>query len=370
MEGLLRGLMRRSQSEMRHKKLMEEKSSEPVLDGVTFYVKYLGSSMVDRASGEEATSGAIKTIIAMAQKHDRKVERVALTISLRGIKVVEVATGACTLDFSIYRVSYCSADLTYDHVFAFIVTNRDGSLECHAFLCPKRKVAQAATLTIAQAFNLAFKVWEAAQERRRARECFECSCQGRRRGRRRQQADEKKERKEREGEGDERKAAGEEERIEAPLIDLTSPREEEEEDMLVSFTQLARRRSPLPILRGLPPDAASSRLDAFAGPPAQESPIGSPLRGSCLTPSRLATPVASPRHSAPLPLGPSSHQQQHLRQHDPHRHPQEHARHAQEEEERQLPQKGEIHRPRPIAAPSASPSSNLVHVHRGRGQPV
>ena len=143
--------------------------------------------------------------------------------------------------------------------------------------------------------------------------------------------------------------------------------------------RLARRRSPLPILRGvyhsltigyfsygvwenlrgayrsliisdlwdlwdvwgnlsasgLPPDAASSRLDAFAGPPAQvhhhhknvitldiiiatspyhrtqisthhhhiyvfyanpkESPIGSPLRGSCLTPSRLATPVASPR---------------------------------------------------------------------------
>ena len=31
-------------------------------------------------------------------------------------------------------------------------------MECHAFLCPKRKVAQAATLTIAQAFNLAFKV--------------------------------------------------------------------------------------------------------------------------------------------------------------------------------------------------------------------
>ena len=50
-----------------------------------------------------------------------------------------------------------------------------------------------------------------------------------------------------EREGDERAAAGAEERIEAPLIDLTSPREEEidltspreeeEEDMLVSFTQ-------------------------------------------------------------------------------------------------------------------------------------
>ena len=39
-----------------------------------------------------------------------------------------------------------------------------------------------------------------------------------------------------EREADERKKE-EEERVEAPLIDLTSPREEEEEDMLVSFTQ-------------------------------------------------------------------------------------------------------------------------------------
>ena len=39
-----------------------------------------------------------------------------------------------------------------------------------------------------------------------------------------------------EREADERKKE-DEERVEAPLIDLTSPREEEEEDMLVSFTQ-------------------------------------------------------------------------------------------------------------------------------------
>ena len=89
---------------------------------------------------------------------------------------------------------------------------------------------------------------------------------GRRRGRRR--ADEKKERRVipydhisrkagmpkipgrhdnfggQEREGDERKVGGEE-KMEAPLIDLTSPREEEEtspreeeeEEMLVSFTQ-------------------------------------------------------------------------------------------------------------------------------------
>ena len=39
-------------------------------------------------------------------------------------------------DFLI-RISYCSADATFDHVFAFIATNRDNTMECHAFLCPK-----------------------------------------------------------------------------------------------------------------------------------------------------------------------------------------------------------------------------------------
>lgn len=41
---------------------------EPVVEGVPFYVKYLGSSLVQKASGEEATSQAIKTIIAMVSQ--------------------------------------------------------------------------------------------------------------------------------------------------------------------------------------------------------------------------------------------------------------------------------------------------------------
>ena len=40
---------------------------EPVIEGVPFYVKYLGSSIVQKASGEEATADAIKTIIAMVR---------------------------------------------------------------------------------------------------------------------------------------------------------------------------------------------------------------------------------------------------------------------------------------------------------------
>ena len=40
----------------------------------------------------------------------------------------------------ICRISYCSADAHYDHVFAFIATNDKDELECHAFLCAKRKI--------------------------------------------------------------------------------------------------------------------------------------------------------------------------------------------------------------------------------------
>lgn len=62
------------------------------------------------------------------------------------------------------RISFCSADANYERVVAFIGTNKNETLECHAFLCSKRKVAEAAALTISQAFNIAFELWERAKE--------------------------------------------------------------------------------------------------------------------------------------------------------------------------------------------------------------
>ena len=45
---------------------------------------------------------------------------------------------------NIPRISYCMADPTWDHVFSFISETEAGAgqLECHAFLCPKRKMAK------------------------------------------------------------------------------------------------------------------------------------------------------------------------------------------------------------------------------------
>lgn len=65
-----------------------------------------------------------------------------------------------TKDLSSFRISYCSADATYDRVVAFIATNANETHEIRAFLTNKRKIAQAIALTISQAFSIAFDKWK------------------------------------------------------------------------------------------------------------------------------------------------------------------------------------------------------------------
>ena len=48
-------------------------SCDPVVEGVTFYVKYLGSCIVDKASGEDTTAEAVKTIVTMVRKVKDKI---------------------------------------------------------------------------------------------------------------------------------------------------------------------------------------------------------------------------------------------------------------------------------------------------------
>lgn len=86
------------------------------------------------------------------------------------------------------RVSYCTVDPYYDKVFCYISRNPENKkLECHAFLCSKKsKVenyvavlcinngifiwqAEAITLTVAQAFNIAYEKWQAHKKKKEER---------------------------------------------------------------------------------------------------------------------------------------------------------------------------------------------------------
>ncbi|XP_061650651.1 low density lipoprotein receptor adapter protein 1b isoform X3 [Phyllopteryx taeniolatus] len=166
----------------RHKKLPENwtDTRETLLEGMVFQLKYLGVTMVEQPKGEELSAAAVKRIVATvrrrAHKHKhakasgKKLQKVSLTVSPRGIILYDSASNQLIENISIYRISYCTADKMHDKVFAYIVQSQHNeALECHAFLCTKRKVAQAVTLTVAQAFRVAFEFWQAAKEEKEKR---------------------------------------------------------------------------------------------------------------------------------------------------------------------------------------------------------
>ncbi|KAM7029618.1 PREDICTED: low density lipoprotein receptor adapter protein 1 [Sturnus vulgaris] len=157
----------------RHQKLPENwtDTRETLLEGMLFSLKYLGMTLVEQPKGEELSAAAVKRIVATAKASGKKLQKVTLKVSPRGIVLRDSSTNELIENISIYRISYCTADKSHDKVFAYIAQNQlNESLECHAFLCSKRKMAQAVTLTVAQAFRIAFEFWQAAKEEKEKRE--------------------------------------------------------------------------------------------------------------------------------------------------------------------------------------------------------
>ncbi|KAM6954015.1 low density lipoprotein receptor adapter protein 1 [Aplochiton taeniatus] len=173
------GVPRHTWGTSKHEKLPENwtDTKETLLEGMVFNVKYLGMTMVGQPKGEDMAAAAIRRIVTMARASARKFRKVTLTVSPKGIILTDTETSDLIENVSIYRISYCTADKTQDKVFAYISQSQfNETLECHAFLCQKKKIAQAVTLTVAQAFKVALDLWEVAQEDKgkKARSC--CSC--------------------------------------------------------------------------------------------------------------------------------------------------------------------------------------------------
>ncbi|KAG5864735.1 hypothetical protein JTB14_018721 [Gonioctena quinquepunctata] len=129
-------------------------------DILTFKLKYLGSTVVDKISGLNVSTEAVKNIIktTKAAKGRNKLQRVIVNVSLQGIAVTDLE-GNDILKISIYRISNCSTDPTHRQIFSFISTDPGRTSECHAFLCPRRKIAESVTLAVAQAFTNAYETW-------------------------------------------------------------------------------------------------------------------------------------------------------------------------------------------------------------------
>ncbi|KAM7117101.1 low density lipoprotein receptor adapter protein 1-like isoform 7-T10 [Ciconia maguari] len=150
---------------------------EPLLEGMCFTLKYLGMTLVEKPKGEDMAAAAIRRIVATARVGARKFQKVILTVSPRGISLQDADTKEMVENISIYRISYCTTDKLQNKVFAYVAQSQEnGALECHAFLSPKKKIAQAVTLTVAQAFQMALDLWEASHAGSRQEQPLHPSC--------------------------------------------------------------------------------------------------------------------------------------------------------------------------------------------------
>ncbi|KAL3882665.1 hypothetical protein ACJMK2_028983 [Sinanodonta woodiana] len=172
MDALLRAVRKSpTQGKTKHSKLGEDwsENKEAVTEGVVFYLKYLGSTLLDElplgeSYGEGISTRAVQRIVEMAKSVGKKLQKVCLSVAPKGICVTDMVTKQVVINMSVYRISFCTADKNHDKVFAFIGRNTiNETMECYAFLCAKKKIAQAVTWTVFQAFRLANDQWESSQ---------------------------------------------------------------------------------------------------------------------------------------------------------------------------------------------------------------
>ncbi|XP_061181412.1 PTB domain-containing engulfment adapter protein 1-like isoform X2 [Saccostrea echinata] len=126
---------------------------------IVYNVKFLGECEVDSAKGTDIVKDAIRK--RKFNKHIRKAEgqktpRVELTISADGVTIQDPKTKACMHQYPLHRISYCADDKTDKRMFTFIAKAADANKHyCYVF--GSEKCAEEITLTIGQAFDLAYR---------------------------------------------------------------------------------------------------------------------------------------------------------------------------------------------------------------------
>ncbi|XP_026742309.1 PTB domain-containing adapter protein ced-6 isoform X2 [Trichoplusia ni] len=140
---------------------------------VAYLVKFLGCTQVDQPKGIEVVKDAIKKLQFTQQlkkseaKDGAKCKKVEITISVDGVAIQEPRSNNIMYQFPLHRISYCADDKGAKKYFSFIakggstvngMNGHDGPAEKHeCFVFISTKLASEITLTIGQAFDLAYR---------------------------------------------------------------------------------------------------------------------------------------------------------------------------------------------------------------------
>ncbi|XP_018564460.1 PTB domain-containing adapter protein ced-6 isoform X2 [Anoplophora glabripennis] len=133
---------------------------------IAYLVKFLGNTVVDQPKGIEVVKEGIRKLRFSQQlrksETGAKTRKVELTISIDGVAIQEPRTHNILHQFPLHRISYCADDKGEKKFFSFIAkqpnqvdNEAEDTHECFVFISDK--LAEEITLTIGQAFELAYK---------------------------------------------------------------------------------------------------------------------------------------------------------------------------------------------------------------------
>lgn len=126
---------------------------------VAYLVKFLGNTDVEQPKGIEVVKEGIRKLKFSQQlkrSEGGKTPKVELTISVDGVAIQEPKNKRIFHQYPLHRISYCADDKSDKKFFSFIAKEADSDKHsCFVFVSDK--LAEEITLTIGQAFDLAYR---------------------------------------------------------------------------------------------------------------------------------------------------------------------------------------------------------------------
>ncbi|XP_041629888.1 PTB domain-containing engulfment adapter protein 1 isoform X2 [Vulpes lagopus] len=120
---------------------------------------FLGSTEVEQPKGTEVVRDAVRKLKFarhIKKSEGQKIPKVELQISIYGVKILEPKTKEVQHNCQLHRISFCADDKTDKRIFTFICKDSESNKHlCYVF--DSEKCAEEITLTIGQAFDLAYR---------------------------------------------------------------------------------------------------------------------------------------------------------------------------------------------------------------------
>lgn len=133
---------------------------EALLSGhVAYLVKFLGKTDANQPKGIDVVKECIQKLKFNNQlklSEGNKIPKVELTVSIDGVAIQDPKSKHISYQYPLHRISYCADDKSDKKLFCFIA--KEPNADNHSsFVFASDKLAEEITLTIGQAFDLAYR---------------------------------------------------------------------------------------------------------------------------------------------------------------------------------------------------------------------